>query len=113
MRVAHGLGRRRRAARRQRQRLHPFARLRQLAVRAQNWKLIRSRHLGEELYDLGADPGELENLVESTQPGALEPLGALRRLLDGYDASRSSPGGGPVDVSDEVRAALEALGYTD
>jgi len=89
------------------------ARGEKLAVRAQNWKLIRSRHLGEELYDLGADPGELENLVESTQPGALEPLGALRRLLDGYDASRSSPGGGPVEVSDEVRAALEALGYTD
>src|SRR5207253_9302949 len=58
-----------------------------VAVRADNWKLIRSPDLGiSELYDLARDPGEHENRFGSTPEGD-----RLTALLDDWTAHAPPP----------------------
>ena len=83
-----------------------------LAVRERDWKLIRSGEQAEELYDLARDPGELEDRLGAALREDPERVAVLRALLDGYGNKRSSAPVAP-QLSDEVRAALEALGYAD
>lgn len=83
-----------------------------LAVRERDWKLIRNIGHSEELYDLVADPRERDDLLERAAQRAPDRLEALRRLLDAHAAARPSERPTP-ELSEEVRAALEALGYTD
>jgi arylsulfatase A-like enzyme len=83
-----------------------------LAVLDRSWKLIRTTGHAEELYDLAADPGERANRLERAEQDGDERLDALRVLLDTYGGEQPLRGPAP-ELSEEVRAALDALGYTD
>jgi arylsulfatase A-like enzyme len=84
---------------------------------SQNWGELRALYEGRwkyihgpkpELFDLSADPRELQNLASSRPDQAATMRDALSTFLN-----RNSPPGGsrmsPVD--DETRARLQALGY--
>ena len=78
------------------------------SVRTPQWKYIRAPEAGDELYDLRADPGELQNVLE-VHP---EVAAALRGLLETHVAAL--PGAAPAaPLSEETRRALHALGYVD
>ncbi|MCZ6508579.1 MAG: sulfatase-like hydrolase/transferase, partial [Acidobacteria bacterium] len=89
-----------------------------LAAQSLEWKLIlrlRPRRdsdliAGQELYRLADDPLEKHNLIE-TQP---EEFQVLRRLLGAWlaDTAKGSRADSP-EVDEEMRQALEALGYLD
>jgi arylsulfatase A-like enzyme len=83
-----------------------------LAVRDGDWKLIRRVGHAEELYDLATDPRELDDRLGRAAQDEPERLEALRGLLDSYAAGRAGDGEIP-ELGEEVRAALEVLGYTD
>jgi arylsulfatase A-like enzyme len=76
------------------------------SVRTTHWKYIRSDQGPEELYDLGADPAELHNVL-GAEP---ETAGTLARLLDARAQPDARPG---TPVSEETRRALRALGYAE
>ena len=83
-----------------------------LAVRAPGWKLIRSLGQREELYDLVSDAAELrDRLAQGDRQEALR-LAELTALLDAHLAARAGAGD-ESELTDEVREALRALGYTD
>ncbi len=68
-----------------------------------------------QIFDLAADPGEQTNVLEHPTP---EQLARARTLRDGLVEWRRglTPGTyrlGPDDVSNEVRALLQARGYWD
>ena len=84
----------------------------QFAVRDRDWKLIRREGPSEELFDLAEDPAELADRSRRLAGKDAARHEALGRLLDAYAAERRVSGEGP-ELSDEVRAALEALGYTE
>lgn len=80
-----------------------------IAVRSESWKYVVGEE--EELYDLDADPHELENVV-SNHPSLRS---ELKQTIEGYvdDAGDSTPiVAGEVEVPDKVRTQLESLGYT-
>jgi arylsulfatase A-like enzyme len=81
-----------------------------LAIRSEHWKYIEGgEDPSRELYDLRADPRERSNIVMQ-QP---ERASALAALLASWRAEheRVQPPVAPP-LSDEDRAGLEALGYT-
>jgi len=59
-----------------------------------------------ELYDMAADPGELEDLFDErkTAPETAELIAEIAERLEGDDEVS-------IEVDDDLRAALEALGY--
>lgn len=79
-------------------------------------KLIVASDQQHELYDLAKDPGELNNLASSLPERVGELLSALDRLeekLPVYDPSLRLPGDAPKGRTNEERAMLEILGYTE
>jgi arylsulfatase A-like enzyme len=83
-------------------------------VREKNYKLIWSfdrrealsdEPAGEELYDLAADPGELQNLIGAAPPVADQLRNQLRTWV--HEMSVSQERG----RSDEIKQRLRALGY--
>jgi len=78
-------------------------------------KYIWSSDGREELYDLGMDPRETMNLVD-TEPGL---LAELRKLHDAWLLDTSAGAAGvqaaadDLEVEEEVAASLRALGYFD
>ena len=72
----------------------------------------RARGLEEahELYDLGRDPGELENLAEE-RPEVVERLDARLRTLLELLADPSELDKPSEDLDPDLRERLEALGY--
>ncbi len=70
-----------------------------------NYKYIAAPE--PELYDLAADPGETDNLVDADVERADTMDGVLRQLVAGDDVTAVA--GGAVDA--ESIAALQALGY--
>ncbi|MFQ5416059.1 MAG: sulfatase-like hydrolase/transferase [Myxococcota bacterium] len=75
-------------------------------VRRGAWKYIHK--VNPELYDLAADPGELENLATREPRRVAAFQSELRELL----AARSaSPQPAATSVDTQTRAALAALGY--
>lgn len=86
------------------------------------WKYIEHRQLNnnrvwEFLHDLGADPGESLNLVDSADSKAKQMLSLLRQALEQHVAENDRVASGlgsaaPSVLSDEQRRELEGLGYT-
>jgi arylsulfatase A-like enzyme len=77
------------------------------------WKLIRNHDDGfQELYDLGRDPGERRNLLQSPDEGVPEALGLMSTEMDAFAASRkgrTEKGNlGPEDLE-----RLRSLGYVE
>ncbi len=81
------------------------------------WGELRSLYQGDlkyvygprpELYDLGADPNELDDLNAARQADASEMRQALERLIE-ETAAATAASTQPID--DETRAKLMALGY--
>ncbi|MHC4342998.1 MAG: sulfatase family protein, partial [Planctomycetota bacterium] len=84
------------------------------AVILGDWKLIwtpfQSGDLEWELFDVGADPQEAENLYAPDHPARAR----LKTHLDEWLSRQSAEDlAAPRAVSEEDRAALRALGYTD
>lgn len=75
------------------------------------WKYVHSSDGRDELYDLEADPRELEDLIER-EPALAERLREELRALwvDPGDAVEDGAGGA-AELSAEERARLEELGY--
>ena len=68
-----------------------------------------------ELYDLDADPNELENIA-SQEPELLAAMRErllARHLPDGEGAVDRTSTADTVDLSEEAREALRALGYLE
>jgi arylsulfatase A-like enzyme len=92
------------------------------AVAWHDWKYIIHRQLDtgrvwEHLFDLAKDPGEQQNLIDSTQDPAPTNLRRLRELLGQLDLRQESLSGrvgvpGSEPTSDETRRMVESLGYT-
>jgi arylsulfatase len=80
------------------------------ALVTDRWKLVRRAGGAEELYDLAADPGELDD-VSGSHPDVMAALG---RALDEVVESRTSPPAEAGDaVPEEQIEALRSLGYVD
>lgn len=92
-----------------------------VAVRRGQWKLIKIGSLKTaalltgkkyELYDLEADPGEMNNLVDQET----EIFERLKEELDAFvdeAYAKTPPDPEGVELSEEERAQMEALGYAD
>jgi arylsulfatase A-like enzyme len=76
-------------------------------VRTSRWKYIRGTDGPEELYDLSADPLELDNQVTRNRDVAAR----LSALVDEHQAR--VPLGSVRVVSPEEKRSLEALGYVE
>ena len=70
------------------------------------YKYIRAPR--PELYDLAADPGELDNLAAREPERAASMAAALERLLEEVSTEQAHS---PRPVDDETAARLQALGY--
>jgi len=80
------------------------------AIVADGFKYIRSwtdDREWEELYDLAADPDELEDLAEA-QPGVLE---RLRSILDARLSAATGVRVHEVALTEDELSHLRALGY--
>jgi arylsulfatase A-like enzyme len=84
---------------------------RRFAVRTTNWKYIREENGDEQLYDLTADPDEMNDLATETP----DVLSDLRETLEDHlatlDESREDLG--DVEMDEEVRQRLRDLGYQE
>ena len=77
-----------------------------MAIQDGRYKYIRAPR--PELYDLTADPGELDNLVDREPERAASLAAALERLVDQLSTERQVA---PRAIDDETAAKLQALGY--
>ncbi len=79
-------------------------------IRVGRWKLIEGPdEKSLELFDLESDPGELSNLAAS-EPKHVE---RLRLRLSEWRRRHTRDDAEPVDLSEEDRARLQALGYVE
>jgi len=78
----------------------------QIGVRKGRWKLIAGTTAPPKLYDLDQDPAETRDL--SGQHPAV-----VKELLEAIAASGSQQQGKQIELTDEERAGLEALGYVE
>ncbi len=85
---------------------------RRYGVRTPTWKLIVSTPAGggrTELYHLPSDPREQRDVAEDHPAVVADLTGTLRRWRAGLTTVAAEPG--DVQLDDEERARLEALGY--
>jgi len=83
-----------------------------LSVRYEDWKLVWYPGQQEdywELYDLEADPDERVNLVDQQA----ERLEELKRLLEDWNRLGTIDEPDPIELSEEDKEKLRALGYLD
>lgn len=83
-----------------------------LSLRTREWKYIWNRNTGEtELYDLAADPGETENVVDGRNDVAAD----LRMELEDHLAELRKTNESLPDVAmdAETKARLKNLGYLE
>ena len=71
------------------------------------WKHIRFEAGGEALFDLVADPNELENVIESNQKVAAR----MRNQLADFKAQYGAQAPPAREISPEMIKMLKALGY--
>lgn len=67
-------------------------------------------HDPEYFFDLGADPGELENLAGGTSPEEQRLRASLRAWIERHRGNRTTS---EVELDDGLRDHLEALGYVE
>jgi hypothetical protein len=67
----------------------------------------------EELYDLVNDPGEHTNLIGELPQVATELAARLAARRAELVAAATAPERRSVELSDDVRKRLQALGYTE
>jgi len=85
-----------------------FFRVRQ-AVYQGRWKYIHSTDGNSELYDLETDPDEQKNLIKARPDVAVAMQAWLMEQLE--SAAADSEGPRPMEVDEETKKRLEALGY--
>lgn len=79
-----------------------------LSVRTDRWKYIFSSDATPELFDLEADPGEQQNVIDTQVERATE----VREILEKHVAELPRTHDA-APLSDETRRALQALGYLE
>jgi len=77
------------------------------AIRDGGFKFIRSPK--PELYDLGADPGELTNIYSANRGRAEQMARELKRLETEYE--KAALGDSSIHLDDRAKAKLMSLGY--
>ena len=83
------------------------------SIRTRRWKLIENTQPPSfELYDLEADPRERANVVDRHRQEAQTLENRLRSWRQGLPSLRSSDSP-PLEVNEEVKESLRALGYLD
>ncbi|MFQ5439064.1 MAG: hypothetical protein ACE5DK_09580, partial [Paracoccaceae bacterium] len=84
------------------------------AVALGDWKLIwtpfQPEDLAWELFEVGADPHETENLYAADHPEVPRLRAELEAWLARQDASEAMA---PAEISEGDRQALRAMGYGD
>jgi hypothetical protein len=81
-----------------------------ISVRTEGWKYIEEGQ-NRELYDLESDPGERENAVEAHSDVAQKMRELVRTHLNAH--KRLEIEETEVDVDEEAKRRLKALGYYD
>ena len=71
-------------------------------------KLIHRPRGRSEFFDLSVDPGEEQNLMESTEPRLVAARAALLKVIESQPRRAAPP---PVSLPEEARERLRALGY--
>lgn len=88
-----------------------------ISARDADAKWISNDLIEDEFYDLANDPGELNDLVgtRSGEPPSAEQTERGVALLDLINSHRAEAGviDEPPELAPDVRAALDALGYTE
>lgn len=84
---------------------------RRFAVRTTNWKYVREENGDEQLYDLTADPDEMNDLAAENSDVLSELRETLEDHLATLDESREDLG--DVEMDKEVRQRLRDLGYQE
>ena len=79
------------------------------AIRNQTWKYVEAPE--PELYDLSNDPGETTNLLPERPSRADSLRTVLRSMVAEFTSHSLEPG--TVNLEEDTRKALEALGYLD
>ncbi len=83
----------------------------QIAAQDAGYKYVASSDTQHELFDLGADPGEMRDLV-STEPETAERLSAvIADWLERVPPHQSSDGKKPAGLDSDLVEALRSLGY--
>jgi arylsulfatase A-like enzyme len=77
-------------------------------VREGRWKYIHK--VGPELYDLERDPGEKDDMIERRGEVAAHLRARLEELIA---AAPPKPRGAEIELDEETRSQLLALGYVD
>ncbi|MDY7096289.1 MAG: sulfatase [Acidobacteriota bacterium] len=78
-----------------------------VGVRTGRWKLIVGQHGLQKLFDLEADPAELQD-VSAEHP---EVLDDLRRRIKAWIVAHPVAEGGPEEIDEELEKTLRSLGY--
>ena len=80
-------------------------------IMSDSWKYIVGMDEGTlELYDLNIDPGELYNVYERFSDRAADLSGRLQAWMEMNSRSIDDTG---VEISEEDKAKLRAMGYVD
>jgi len=98
-----------------------FGKAEKQALRVGDLKLVLNqdpRRYGEgggplELYDVARDPGERDNLADKEWIAAAWMQRRLRSLLEAWRKSGGRVAPGTVEITEEDREALRALGYVN
>jgi arylsulfatase A-like enzyme/Flp pilus assembly protein TadD len=80
-----------------------------LGVITEGWKYIQTTR--PELYNLGSDPGETNNLIKQEPQQARILQSRLKEILE--QTLGKIENGGRVELDEEDRRRLESLGYVD
>lgn len=86
------------------------------AVEVDGWKLIRASDNAHELFDLGADPGELNNLYAAEPARGQQMISLIDdwlKTVKPYDCGKRTEEDKHKPANNADVAGLQALGYVD